>query len=427
MRNTITNFLNYRVQYKWINCNYPTLGKISLIISVLLLFCSNNILGQGLKQTTKQWPEGEPSKVEYLNDDLKIIKEEFYDPDGVKVASYSIDPETQKFHGEFFDGTNKGSYNQGILTAQNFRIIDASSRNVDVEIIINVKDGILQGQAIKNVYRHDPPFTARLQNNGYVGNDRVYIRFEKFINKKYQEHLIERNIKDKQFSSKKYILKFDENGLIHGDHFIDRFRTMIFDHGECTGILTYDGNAGYNDFDDNHNFIGVKGYALDSVFRDQKIWKRNFKLIKNCGFIEGYTLPNIYNVDQLRLLSFNAYDYGVVDEKKIFTGQEVFKGQNYPALTFFNSDVSIVPNHFGTRWIETERNEFLFEFRTAILDGFGFFYNEESSVISVFTPHNWSSTNYYNYHVDTIEHFKLIFALQNLHCSLINLGVGKFN
>lgn len=437
MRNTITNFLNYRVQYKWINCNYPTLGKISLIISVLLLFCSNNILGQGLKQTTKQWPEGEPSKVEYLNDDLKVIKEEFYDPDGVKVASYSIDPETEKFHGDFFDGTNKGSYNQGILTAQNFRIIDASSRH-DLEIIINVKDGILQGQAVKNVYFSNQPFSPKLQSNGYVGNDRVYIRFEKFINKKYQEYLKERNKEKPRISSKKYILKFDENGLIHGDHFIDRNRTMIFDHGECTGILTYDGNAGYNDFDDNYNFIGVKGYALDSVFRDQKVWKRNFKLIKNCGFIEGYTLPNIYNVDQLRLLSFNAYDYGRVDEDKIFTGQEVFEGQNYPKLKLFNSEASVIPEHIETT-LEGQYNEnrvnFFFEYRTAALDNLGFFVNRESRSLSVFSAHDEPSNSTFNnwrhtlngIHFDTIEHSKVRFTLFNLHCWIANYGLNGFH
>jgi hypothetical protein len=404
--------------------------KLKEMIKIFLVFVAIlpiNILiySQGLQQTVKSWPLGEKMKVEHLNDDLEVVKEEYFDPNGIKVASYLIDPVTKKYNGPFFDGTNKGTYNQGILTADNFRVILIN--NHQSEITISIKEGIVYGKAIKITY-HGPFFStksssAELRNIDGPG----FIRYENYINKKHQEFLKERNIKDQHYFSRIYELNYDQNGLLHGDHFIDPNITMIFDHGECLGIMTYDGITGINEFDDNHNFIGVKGYALDSVFRDQKVWKRNFKLIKNCGFIEGYTLPNIYNVDQLRLLSFNAYDYGGVDEKKIFTGQEVFKGQNYPALTFFNSDVSIVPDHIQAGWIETKRNDFLFEFRTAILDEYGFFYNEESSVISVFTPHNWSSKNYSNYHVDTIEHFKLIFALQNLHCSLINLGTEYFN
>lgn len=403
--------------------------KIFLVFAAILPI---NILiySQGHQQTVQTWPLGEKMKVEYLNDDLEVVKKEIFDPNGIKVASYLIDPVTKKYNGPFFDGTNKGTYNQGILTADNFRVflIDGSNwYNQESEITISIKEGIVYGKAIKITY--DKPFFSTKSSSAELRNidGPGFIRYENYINKKHQEFLKERNIKDQHYFSRIYELNYDQNGLLHGDHFIDHNITMIFDHGECLGIMTYDGTTGINEFDDNHNFIGVKGYALDSVFRDQKIWKRNFRLIKNCGFIEGYTLPNIYNVDQLRLLSFNAYDYGGVDEKKIFTGQEVFKGQNYPALTFFNSDVSIVPDHFGTRWIETERIDFLFEFRTASLNKYGFYVSDLSPLLSVFTPQKEYGENIFNYHIDTIEHIKIIFALQNLHCTSISYGKTYFD
>lgn len=429
MRKTITKFLKRWVQFKCMNCNFSTLLKTKLIISLLLFSCSN-IFGQGLKQTTEQWPKGEPLKVEHLNEDLEVVQEEYFDPNGIKVASYLIDPVTKKYNGPFFDGTNKGTYNQGILTADNFRVflIDGSNwNNQESEITISIKEGIVYGKAIKITY--NKPFFSTKSSSAELKNidGPGFLRYENYINKKHQEFLKERNIKEQHYFSRKYELNYDQNGLLHGDHFIDPNITMIFDHGECLGIMTYDGTTGFNEFDDNHNFIGVKGYALDSVFRDQKVWKRNFKLIKNCGFIEGYTLPNIYNVDQLRLLSFNAYDYGGVDEKKIFTGQEVFEGQNYPKLTFFNSDVSIAPNHFESGWIDTKRNEFLFEFRTASLNKYGFYVSDLSPLLSVFTPQNRDGKNIFNYHIDTIEHIKIIFALQNLHCTSISYGKTYFD
>lgn len=436
MRKAITNFLNYWVQYKWKNLSFSSLLKTKLIIFLLLFSCSNSIFGQGLKQTTEQWTNGDPLKVEYLNDDLEVVKEEYFDPNGIKVASYLIDPVTKKYNGSFFDGTNKGTYNQGILTADNFRVFLID--NHQSEITISIKEGIVYGKAIKITY--NGPFFSTKSSSAELRNidGPGFIRYENYINKKHQEFLKERNIKDKYYFSRIYELNYDQNGLLHGDHFIDPNITMIFDHGECLGIMTYDGITGINEFDDNHNFIGVKGYALDSVFRDQKIWKRNFKLIKNCGFIEGYTLPNIYNVDQLRLLSFNAYDYGRVDEDKIFTGQEVFEGQNYPKLKLFNSEASVIPEHIETT-LEGQYNEnrvnFFFEYRTAALDNLGFFVNRESRSLSVFSAHDEPSNSTFNnwrhtlngIHFDTIKHSKVRFTLFNLHCWIANYGLNGFH
>jgi hypothetical protein len=109
---------------------------------------------QTLEQIVETWPSttyqttATKLKVQHLNDDLEVVKEEYFDPNGLKVASYNIDPVTKKFHGDFFDGTNKGSYNQGILTANNFRLILEKPTS---EVVFNVKDGIIQGKLIKTV------------------------------------------------------------------------------------------------------------------------------------------------------------------------------------------------------------------------------------------------------------------------------------
>lgn len=401
--------------------------KIILISAILI---SNLILfAQSFEQIVESWPStsyqttAPKRKVQHLNDDLEVVKEEYFDPNGLKVASYNIDPITKEFHGEFFDGSNKGYYNQGILTADNFKLVLSNPAS---EVVFNVKNGIIYGKLTKSVpWIGQSKIEYKIGKSPYRINN--YIRYEKYINAEYTKYMRENNQKEPYFSTTKYELNYDENGLLHGTHYLDRFNTMYFENGNCTGILTYDGNTGYNEFDDNDNFIGVKGYSIDSVFRDQKIWKRNFKLIKNCGFIEAYTLPNLFNVGRFRLLTNAAYDHDRINSEKIFIGQEVFEGYK-STLTFFNSEYSVVPNHVETGiWDPSltfentgkhKKQYFLFEYRTASIDKYGFYVNEQSPVLSVFSVHKA---------LESIDHFKMIFALQNLHCWISTYGLNNFD
>ncbi len=405
--------------------------KKTIPLFLISLLCVMSAFAQTFEQIVETWPSttyqttATKLKVQHLNDDLEVVKEEYFDPNGLKVASYNIDPVTKKFHGDFFDGTNKGSYNQGILTANNFRLILEKPTS---EVVFNVKNGIIQGKLIKTVaWRGDSKIEYRMGRQPYRIDN--YIRYEQYINTEYNKYMRENNQKAPYFSEKKFILNYDDEGLLHGTHYIDRFHTMYFEHGECKGILTYDGQTGYNEFDDNNNFLGAKGYAIDSVFRDQKIWKRNFQLIKNCGFIEAYTLPNLYNVNEIRLLSLAAMDFEGINTQKIFIGQDVFKGHNFPNLKLFNSDKSVIANHIETFWWATTDIDFLFEYRTATKDKHGFFVSYESPTLSTFNPQTrWRTDNIiYNYHVDTVEHIELIFALQFLHCALISYGKEYFD
>jgi hypothetical protein len=222
---------------------------------------------------------------------------------------------------------------------------------------------------------------------------------------------MENNQKAPYFSEKKFILNYDDEGLLHGTHYIDRFHTMYFEHGECNGVLTYDGQTGYNEFDDNDNFIGAKGYAIDSVFRDQKIWKRNFQLIKNCGFIEAYTLPNLYNVNEIRLLSLAAIDYrnGMVDATKIFDGST---NKAWNKMKLFNSEASSFHQQYESNYIN-----FCFEFRYSQFKFPGIYVNTESNLLNVMTG---DLTNLLD--IDTLDFEIVLFGLENLHCWLGDYG-----
>jgi hypothetical protein len=419
-----------------------------IVLITIILISNSTLFAQPLQQIVETWPirydyeVGTPPlkrKVQYLNNELEVIKEEYFDPNGVEVASYNIDPITKKFHGEFFDGSNKGSYNQGILTADNFKFVDKESRTNSKPaslVVLNVKDGIVVGKLTKYVPNTDgcprniceseieymvdrcpPAYEIELDN---------FIRYQLFISSNYNKWIFEYKIdsrKEPDFRTTKYELNYDENGLLHGIHYLDRFYTMYFEHGECTGILTYDGETGYNEFDDNDRFVSAHGYALDSVFREKKIWRRNFKLIKNCGFVEAYTLPNLYNIGQFRLLTHAAINYNYYNDYERYNSEKIFTGTGpVDALTFFNSDNSVLPNY-----ISENPNIFLFEYRTASLHEPGFYVNTQSTVRSVRQEQREVVGLQEQSKMASIDHYKMLFALQQIHCWISTYGSNHFD
>ncbi len=294
---------------------------IKLYVFIFLMAQSLSASSQEINRVAEIWSNGSKKQVEYLNEDLEIVRVEYFDPSGNKVAEYNYDPKTGKKNGSFYDGTNKGIYDQDTLTAQDIILyLQISSENFKKVEIQSVENGVIKGEV--RFY-----FLQRRELEKRIADVKCWdCQLKHFEIVRYSSYF---GAPKNYFYSK---LSYGQKGFIHGIQHINKNTTLIYDHGELEGVLTYVDGVGYNKFDDNGNFIKVIGIAKDSIFRDAKIWKRDFKFHKNFGLIDYFHNPHIYNLDQNYNVLRSPYaEMGIGDaglrQWGFYYGQDEYNGE----------------------------------------------------------------------------------------------------
>lgn len=301
-----------------------------LILSLLVI---QTISSQTFKEVISFHENGNEKSVFYKNQDLEIIKKEYYDINKRLISSYNIDPKTQKYNGEFFNTTNKGSYDQGILTCVNCSI-NFDNTQIRGNFINGKPTGVLKVYNVteQQVNRYDPmtsymlslEFGERINYSSYVGNG--------MFNSEY-----------------KMSLKYNNNGELDGEIEINPYTKLFFEKGLMKGFVIMN--------EDNIN------YSKDSVFRENKIWKVNNSLIKNTGWLSKLYWNEFNNPWEF---SYNYYYHKNTPDNKDYRNEEdarrmVFFGSpNSTALDLKEYSKHYVQQYFNIG-IETTESKKIIE------------------------------------------------------------------
>ena len=320
------------------NLSISVLGdKVAIKLYVFLCFLMQSLSAssQEINRVAEIWSNGNKKQVEYLNEDLEIVRVEYFDPKGHKSAMYNFNPKTGNRNGTFFDGENKGYYEEGLLTANGYTFfIDDNGyygrgdRMVEIQ---SIERGVIKGEVkffIVNTEKLNKTLSSQRFYVDYIKGDDIG-RYASLFG--FPEQY--------QYSK----LFYDENGFLHGKFYINEFTTLLYNHGELEGVLTYVGQGiGQNVFDQKGNFVRVDGIAKDSIFRDAKIWKRDFKFHKNYGLIDDFRNPHIYNLTPKYEVLWSSYEHILPDSRDgyFYSGEKDYPGYGGD-LWLFHSDKTV--------------------------------------------------------------------------------------
>lgn len=270
--------------------------KIILIFS--LFFLNVNLYSQQLlKEISKTFDNGSPMFIDYLEpENLKKVKTEIFNEEGTRIFLIQFNPISGLADGEFFDLINKGSFKNGVLTCHKCMLVEENSPSVFTYNYNKMNTLITQGDVI------DGRLVGLVSYKNYSENTYQAIDWES--TRKYVDAGAGIGFRDvvtyKTGQFKENFLGsyfFNSNGVIDGDVEIP-LKNWKVNISSKNGII-----SSYVLKDEN-------GLVVDSLNRDSKIWKTNYKFVKNNGFpiIKSSTLLNKYDSDFLSVNSNQYFD-----------------------------------------------------------------------------------------------------------------------
>jgi len=202
---------------------------------------------------------------------LKVKKIEFFNENSKVISRINYDTISGKLIGDFFDPYNKGFYEKGKLNCEKCEF----SFDDEEWYEMNISEGKIEGIVTKK----------NIKVNSYRGNVLVnknsYSEVPDYILSNIERYFINIDEKEKITNTKIDELFFTE-GLLNGVQKINynfnnntsRYLQFPITKSELffnNGIL-----KGYKTIDSNND-------AIDSIYNDNKIWKYEKELIKNKG------------------------------------------------------------------------------------------------------------------------------------------------
>ena len=237
-----------------------------LFTSLVLIFFPLVLFSQTLKETTKFFSNGKPMFVDYKDmETLKKVKTDIFNENGTLIFSVNFN-ENGKMDGEFYDLVNKGFFKNGVLTCYDCMLVSSNKPNVysynwdmqDTELIFA---DIIKGK-----------FSGKVVKKRRIESTRSFVDWDASRNAVsagapiwYREV---RTLRTGDYNeSDVYTVNYNTNGLLDGViHYSDR--EVYVENGLTRGFVIRDSN-------------GVR----DSIFNNNKIWKVNYKYIKNDGYV----------------------------------------------------------------------------------------------------------------------------------------------
>jgi hypothetical protein len=270
--------------------------KIILIFS--LFFLNVNLYShQLLKEISKTFDNGSPMFIDYLEpENLKKVKTEIFNEEGTRIFLIQFNPISGLADGEFFDLINKGSFKNGVLTCHKCMLVEENSPSVFTYNYNKMNTLITQGDVI------DGRLVGLVSYKNYSENTYQAIDWES--TRKYVAAGAGIGFRDvvtyKTGQFKENFLGsyfFNSNGVIDGDVEIP-LKNWKVNISSKNGIIS------------SYVLKDEKGLVVDSLNRDSKIWKTNYKFVKNNGFpiIKSSTLLNKYDSDFLSVNSNQYFD-----------------------------------------------------------------------------------------------------------------------
>jgi hypothetical protein len=283
--------------------------KIFLItIMCLITFQSNS--QELLKEISKAFDNGQPMFIDYLEtENLKKVKRELYNEKGTLVFSIKFNKESGLPNGEFYDLINKGYFDNGELNCKNCMLVEANSPSVytynnermNTEIIIgDVVKGRLVGE-VKKYEQYEETYNKVDWNSTrrYVaaGAGIGFRDVKTYTTGKFTKTLVD---------TKVYNINGVLDGTVNVSYITGRYPDEVrlnarlsVKNGIIKSLVSYD----------------EKGVQRDSVSNEQKIWKIDYKYIKNEGFLMFEMPKNIMTESFSNIENFITY-YGLKNENE---------------------------------------------------------------------------------------------------------------
>jgi hypothetical protein len=245
------------------------------IVSTLLIYISFNciILPQDIREVRSFHENGKESYVVIKDQELRLKRIENYDEKGNQISVFEIDPITQRFNGPFFNGSNKGYFNQGVLSCKKCVVQPTSTL-----LIGDFKDGRPIGKIDFYLYKEGVRLDDKLKSNP----------FQTIDNKEY-----------------KLTLNYNDKGELDGQFRINKTTTLYFENGKLKGFVIR-----------NEENLS---YSKDSVFRNNKVWKVENQYVKNDGWLKTLT----WNEFEDPWNFYYEYENGISFGNSCFFGSDV--------------------------------------------------------------------------------------------------------
>ena len=242
------------------------------IITLIYLLFTFSVFSQSISEPIEFYDNGQAMKIRFLNDDLKLVKYQYKGADGGVIAEFQYDPETGIKNGDFFDASNKGSYDMGVLSATNFIVND----NTEMYVI----DKVVNGKIIGNMkcYTRQEIYTHQ-----YDANTSKLLSYAHKFNMNFYQSVGTGIYKEKY----KCTLHYNENGQLDGKQKLNSYYTLYYDDGKLMGYTKKNKTS---------------NISMDSIFRETKLWKYNNRFFKNCGYawlkvLEEFDEPWEYKIE----------------------------------------------------------------------------------------------------------------------------------
>ena len=263
---------------------------INLSICITLLFQSNNLYSQSLKEVIEFHENGQPNFENVKNLDFKITRVNTYDINGKLIEFTTYNPDTGIKDGEFKQGSNKGFYDNGKLNCQYCTIVTEEGYNSQIVFEGEFKNGKPYGK----IKVYSLVEKTRLQSDSYTSY-LLSLNMNRRIN--YSTY-VGTGLYDKE---KIYDLYFNEKGRLEGDFKISNYTNIIFKNGQIQELYTLNEQN--------------KSIYKDSIGRNFKILKIENRYHKNIGWLDklswndyrGETNVELVYPDIMNESSFNVF------------------------------------------------------------------------------------------------------------------------
>ena len=252
-----------------------------------------------LKEISRTFDNGQPMFIDYLEtDNLKKVKTELYNEQGEIIFSMQFNPDSGLPDGEFYDLINKGSFSNGVLNCKNCMLVEANTPSVytynyNKQNTLITKGDVINGRLVGEVKRY------AISEDTYRKLDwestRKYVAAGANIGFRDVKTYRTGNFKETLIDTKTY----NENGVLDGEIFVGNkngwHARLNVDNGIVKSYVSYDKN----------------GIVIDSLFNQNKIWKRNYKFEKNSGFLV-FKAPENFRAPSQWDERYNDYNHFII-------------------------------------------------------------------------------------------------------------------
>ena len=292
--------------------------KKILLLYTLFVFAFGFGQSSNLKEVSDYHKNTANEKtVYYKNEDLEVVKRIEFDYDGNILSSYNVDPITKRYHGEFIDVPNTGSYDQGKMTCKSCYLPVTNPSLYGTMVLMGdfvngrpsgtIKVYEVSNKDINTCYQNRNPLLEDLLEYPLVQRIRYVNTYELY----HQEYCSDDGLSFAQYPLEyKLTLNYDDLGELNGQMSINEYSDLYFESGVLQGFTT--------------KLRGQPSVIKDSVFRNNKIWKVDNVFKKNHGFITNFYWDEYYQPWKFR---FEYHD-------------PTKSARNRPNLTFFGSSNS---------------------------------------------------------------------------------------